>query len=300
MRCSGFLAAITVAVAAATPAAAATPRLGTPEVVTALTGEANMISAMSAPGHGDAYGVLHRKIGANVYSVVYRDVRGRVHRFDLPSTPGSFPYAIRLVALENGGGMALWDQGHANRVLARAWTRDGALGATAVVLTGVRTVHSAENDGPQWRVRGDGAGTVVVATTGDAPLDGAAVVAAVRDPGTRFHAQQVLTPPGETGVLQRQIRISAIAPDGSVVVAWGPEFGDGAGGRAVRSGRAATFSAPTAEPFSAERGLTAASRAAITAEGDPVTISAALARLCPCVSPHVFTWGARRVLVFQR
>jgi hypothetical protein len=281
-------------------AAAAGPHLGTPEVITSFGGESDLLSASSVAGHPDAYAVFHRKIGANVYSVVHRDIHGHAHRFDIHTPSGSFPQAVRLVAVEAGGGMAIWDESATQRVLARGWRSDGTLGATQVVLSQVTTIHSADNDTAQWRVRADGSGTVVVATTGASPHNLASVFAAVRDPGGAFGAPQELTPPGEIGIIQRQIAISPVAADGTVAIAWGPESGNGAGGRAIRSGRAARFGAPAAGPFTAEVGLSAANRSILGDDGTPITISARLARRCPCVRPQVLHWGGgARVLVFQ-
>lgn len=230
-----------LALGAIPAAAAAAPHLGTPEVITSLSGEANLLAASSAPGHGDAYAVFWRKIGRNVYSVVYRDGAGRAHRFDLRTPRGTHPQAIRLVALEDGAGMAIWDDARSRSILARAWTREGRLGATQIVLAGVTTTRSSENDGPQWRLRADGRGTVVVATTGLPPGDMGRVYAAVRDPGAPFGPQQELTRPPQPQVYQRQLRVSPIAADGSVAVAWGPENGEGPGAVAIRAGRAARF-----------------------------------------------------------
>jgi hypothetical protein len=300
MRLAMLAVVVAVVCLGGTSVAVGAPRLGTPEVITSFDGEAHLRAASSAAGHPDAYAVFNSRIGENVYSVVHRDRDGHAHRFDIPTRRGTYPEAIRLVALEAGGGMAIWDEQPTRRVLARSWRSDGRLGATQVVLSQVTTTHSAENDSAQWRVRADGRGTVVVATTGAAPHDGASVFAAVRDAGGDFAAQQMLTPPGETGVDQRQLSISPIAADGSVAVAWGPEHGEGTGGLAVRRGRSATFAPPAARTFSAELGLSAQHRSVFTADGQPVTISQRLARLCPCVQPQVFDWGAARVLVFAR
>jgi hypothetical protein len=299
MRLRSAICAVAFSGLIAPAAEARAPRLGTPEVITWFGGESNLLEASSVAGHPDAYAVFHRKIGANVYSVVHRDRRGHAHRFDIPTTRGSFPQAIRIVPLESGAGMALWDDSASARVLARAWTRDGRLGPSAVVLSGVTTVHSAENDSAQWRVRADGRGTVVVASSGAAPHDPASVLATVREPGGAFRPQQQLTPPGETGVLQRQIRISPIGGDGSVAVAWGPEYGDGPGGIAVRRGRAPAFDPPLPRAFESEVVLSARNRSVFAADGTPVAISARLARRCPCVRPQVFRWGRTRVLAFQ-
>lgn len=300
MRSAVLTIVLAVAFSSVGSVAVAAPRLGTPEVIMSFGGEANLLAASSAAAHPDAYAVFHRAIGANVYSVVHRDRDGHAHRFDIPTTPGTFPQAVRIVTLEAGGGMAIWDEGHTQRVLARSWRSDGRLGAIQVVLSQVTTVHSADNDSAQWRVRADGKGTVVVATTGAAPHDRASVFAAIRDAGGTFGAQQMLTPVRETGVDQRQLSISAIAPDGSVAVAWGPEYGDGAGGLAVRSSRATTFGPPVARAFTAEVGLSAQHRSVLAADGQPVTISRRLARLCPCIRPQLFGWGDARVLVFLR
>jgi len=142
----------TCAVGAA-PATAAQPHLGTPEVITSFSGESNLLAASSIGGHPDAYAVFHRTIGANVYSVVHRDTHGHAHRFDIPTTRGSYPQAIRIVAIERGGGMALWDDPAGHRVLVRQWRANGSLGPTQVALSQVTTNHSAENDGRR-RVHG--------------------------------------------------------------------------------------------------------------------------------------------------
>jgi hypothetical protein len=276
------------------------PHLGTPEVITSFGGESDLLAVSSSADHPDAYAVFHRKIGANVYSVVHRDSHGHAHRFDIHSESGSFPQAIRIVGLEAGSGMALWDESRTQRVLARSWANDGTLAPTGVVLSQVTTVHSADSDSAQWRVRSDGKGTVVVATTGASPDKAASVFATIRDPGGQFAPQQEVTAPGEVGIDQRQIRISPIAGDGTVTVAWGPDYGDGAGGRAIRVGRAATFGAPEVHAFTAELGLSATNRSTFTQDGTPVTIATNLARLCPCLRPSVFGWGGgAQVLAFQ-
>ncbi len=286
---------------AAAGAGAAVPHLGTPEVITSLGGEANLMASSSVPGHGDAYAVFWSTIGRNVYSVVYRDAGGHAHRFELPTRRGTYPQAVRIVALEDGAGMAIWDDGSSHSILARAWTRDGRLGATHVVLAGVTTTHSSENDGPQWRVRADGRGTVVVVTSGRPPDDMGRVYAAVRDPGATFGAQQELTRPPQPQIYQRQLRVSPIAADGSVAVAWGPEYGEGPGGGAIRTGRAARFGAPVEQHYGAGDPLLTQTNHTVRADdGTPITISVRLARLCPCIRPQVFRWGGgTRVLAFQ-
>jgi hypothetical protein len=282
---AGTLAAMAIA---ASPAWAAGSRLGTPEVITSFGGESNLLSVSSAPGHPDAYAVFHRKIGANVYSVVHRDSHGHAHRFDIHRANGTFPYAIRLVALEGGAGMALWDDSANSRVLARSWSAKGQEGETRVVLSGVDTVHSAENDFAQWEVRADGHGTVVVAS-----IRGSSVIAAIRDPGGAFRPQQEVTPPGEPSIDQRQFDISPIAPDGTVTVSWGPDFGDGAGGQATRHGRTPRFNPPTAAPFTSEPPITRGSRSVFATDGTAIYMTPRLARICPCLRPHVFRWGPR-------
>ncbi|MEA2157364.1 MAG: hypothetical protein QOE11_3504, partial [Solirubrobacteraceae bacterium] len=263
-------------------------------------GESDLLAASSAPAHPDAYAVFHRKIGANIYSVVHRDSHGHAHRFDIPVTSQTFPQAVRLVALEGGAGMALWDEGRTQRVLARQWAGDGRLGAVQVVLSQVDTVRSGDFDAPQWRVRSDGRGTVVVASTGASPDRAASVFAALRDPVGGFGPQQELTPPATRGIDDRPVSVSPIAADGSVAVSWGPDSGNGLGGRAIRAGRAARFGPAVAQPFAGEPGLTAQNQSILADDGTPITISPALARLCPCTRPQVFRWGdGTRVLVFQ-
>jgi hypothetical protein len=109
-----------------------------------------------------------------------------------------------------------------------------------IVLSHVTTGTSgSEDETVPWRVRADGNGTVVVASTSDLPGKDGAVVAAIRDPGGRFDAQQELTPPSEPPLYERQLSTAPIEADGSVEVAWDSGFGGGLGGR----GRSAIASA---------------------------------------------------------
>lgn len=282
----------------AAPAASAADRLGTPEVLMRFGLEGFVQSSFSAEGHGEAFAAFHRRIGANVYTVAYRTAGGRLGRFDLPGTRLSFPQAIRFVALEDGATMALWDDTAGRRVLGRAWTADGDLGPLEVVLRDVNVVHSADNETAQWQVRSDRAGTVVVASTGAAPNDKASVLATVRDPGAGFGPARLLWAGGEPELYQRQVRISPIAADGTFLVAWGPEYGDGAGGRAIRPGRAATFGPASPARFVADRGLSAATPSAVLRDGEPVVLAPELARRCPCLQAAVLRWpGVRRLAV---
>lgn len=294
------VAVLTIALLGSTAcqAAAAEPHLGTPEVITSFSGESNLIGSSSSEGHPDAYAVFHRVIGRNIYSVVHRDSRGHGHRFDIRNPGSSYPQAIELVGLEAGGGMAIWDDASTGRVLARHWTAGGELGATRVVLSQVATLDGAGFGTARWRARGDGRGTVVVATTGLGPTDAARVYASVRDPGGEFSARQELTRAGSPPA--GRLDISPIAADGTVAVAWGPEYEDGTGARVTRAGRAASFGAPAAAPYVAPVGLTRANQTILADDGSPITISVRLARNCPCLRPHVFIWptGAR-VLAFS-
>lgn len=294
------IAVLTLALlAVATSAACATaPHLGTPEVITSFSGESDITGSSSTAGHGDAYVVFHRVIGRNIYSVVHRDDHGHAHAFDIPTPSGTYPQAIRLVALEAGGGMAIWDETVTQSVLERSWTADGRLGPVHPVMSHVQTYDNAGFGGPRWRVRADGAGTVVVATTGLPPTDLAKVIATVRDPGGRFSPEQELSRPIPLAL--DQLAISPIAADGTVAISWAPESGGAAGTRAIRNGRATTFGAPAPWPFTPEIGLTATNRTILADDGSGITISERVARLCLCIRPRVFSWnGGVRVLAFQ-
>jgi hypothetical protein len=176
--------------AGAAAAAAAAPHLGTPEVITStITGTPT---------------------------------------FDIPTTNNSFPMAIRLADLEDGGGMALWDDGANHRVLARSWSRDGTLGAPQSVLAQVMTANNVGFGSAQWEMSSDGAGTVVVATTGPTPEAAGRVFATLRDPGRQFGAPQELIPASEPAIIDRQILVSPIASGGTVAISWGPGGARGA------------------------------------------------------------------------
>jgi len=301
MRLPILLFALAMLNAGPAAAAAAEPHLGTPEVITSFSGESDILGSSSLPGHGDAYVVFHRVIGKNLYTVVHRDDHGHAHTFDIPATNGSFPMAIRLAGLEDGGGMALWDDGANQRVLARSWSRDGSLAAPQTVLAQVTTANNIGFGGPQWEMGSDGAGTVVVATTGPRTDAGAGrVFAAVRDPGRQFGAPQELTPADEPAIVDRQILVSPITSDGTVSVSWGPGDVEGPGGRAVRRGRSPRFDAPAVVPFAFPLGLTKTNRSILAPDATPITIDAGVAHFCPCRNPRVFTWsGGVRVLTFQ-
>lgn len=285
-----------VALAVAAPAAArAAPRLGTPAYVTTLPGESNFITSDSTFGHPDAYAIFSSELGRNVESVVHVDDRGRPHRFVVGTSRTWQPEGVRLFPIEGGGGMALWDDGRAHEVRARTWGPGGTEGPVQVALAGVDVVFAAEGDGPEWRARAGGDGTVVVASTGAPPRDTGSVLAAVREPGGAFGPPQELTPPGATGLFQRPLAISPVGADGSVAVSWG----DGSAGVARRTGRG-PFGPPEAQPFGEQPRLSPTNRTAPAADGTPVTVSAAVAALCPCPPPHLLTWGdGTRVLAVQ-
>lgn len=289
---------LTPGVAAAKPA-----RLGTPEVLAAFSGESDLIGSSSAPGHGDAYAVFHRIIGKNLYTVIYADEGGHQHRFDLPTSAASFPEAVRLVPLQDGAGMAVWDDDASGRVLARTWTRGGVLGPEQTVLSGVDTVGSGDNDYAKWVLRDDGRGTVAVATVGARPEAAAAVVAAVRDPGGDFGAQQVLDPGGQPGAYDsRSVLLTPIDPDGSLTVSWSQLGLDGSpGGAARRVGRAAGFVPADPAAFSIPAPSARGGRELTGPDGRTIALTARLAGLCPCLRPQVFTWpSGAAVLAFQR
>jgi hypothetical protein len=301
MRLRILLCALAMLNAGAAVAVAGEPHLGTPEVITSFSGESDIIASSSLPGHGDVYAVFHRIIGKNLYTVVYRDEHGHAHKFDIPTTNSSFPMAIRFAGLEDGGGMVLWDDGANHRILARSWLRDGTLAATQTVLAQVTTENNIGFGGPQWQMSADGAGTVVVATTGPVPDDAGRVIATVRDPGGQFGAPQELTPANEPAIIDRRILVSPIARDGTVAISWGPgEDVAGPGGRAIRSGRSPRFDAPAVVPFAVPLGLTKTNRSILGPDAAPITIDAGVAHFCPCTNARVFTWtGDVRVLAFQ-
>jgi hypothetical protein len=296
-----FLYTLAMLNAGAAAAMARGPHLGTPEVITSFSsGESNIIASSSLPGHGDAYAVFHRIIGRNLYTVVFRDEQGHAHKFDIPTTNGSYPMAIRFAGLEDGGGMALWDDGANHRILARSWSRDGTLAASQSVLAQVTTSNNAGFGSAQWQISSDGTGTVVVATTGMTPDAAGRVFATVRDPGRPFGAPQELTPANEPAIIDRQILVSPITSSGTVAVSWGPVDVAGPGGRAIRSGRSPRFDAPTVVPFGFPLGLTKTNRSILAPDATPITIDASVAHFCPCRNTRVLTWGGDvRVLAFQ-
>lgn len=302
MRLRASLLALIALLLGIAPAASAAARRGTPEVVTSLRGASQLLGASSAAGHGDAYAVFRSVVGKNIYTVVFGDRNGHLHRFDLPTEPGSFPFAVRFAALDGGGGMALWDDSRTNRVLARSWRPDGSLGSVEVALQGVHVVHGGDSDFAQWQLRTDGEGTVAVASPGAPPRAGGSIVAAVRDPGLGFSPSQELTPGGDGTSFERQLRLSPLASDGFVAVSWGSDsYADGPGARATRPGRGAPFGPPEPAPFVSDRGLSVAQPTSVTEDGQPVTVSARVAALCPCRSVRVFTWGTgERLLTFAR
>jgi hypothetical protein len=174
-----------LAVLAATSALAA-PRPGVPQEIVTLPREATLQSVAAGPAGLAAFATFERAVGANVRIVRHRDADGRWRSFHVTAT-GSTPIeTVRLAALEDGGGVAVWDADD-DRVVARFWDAAGVAGPVVTVLDDVRPVRPGDTTSPAWTLDDDGAGTLVVAAPEQDPgsFDPAATwVAATRTPST--------------------------------------------------------------------------------------------------------------------
>ena len=192
---------------AAPAAAQAQSGYGTP--IRLFGDRSAVLDASSGPDHGLALRLLDVRARER-HSVRFQDSAARWHRFTVPGGPQT----VRLARLEDGGGLAAWDEGDSVHV--RTWTRDGALSRARTVLTDVETIWSGDFDAAGWDLAHDGAGTVAIA----APGPGGSVVATVRDAGGDFAPQQQLLAP--TGALEPpSLALAGLAPDGTVSVFWG-------------------------------------------------------------------------------
>lgn len=194
-------------------------------------------------------------------TVHYADVRGGWHRFALAADAQE----VRLARLEDGGGMAVWDDG--DTLLTRTWTRDG-------VLAPARAVMSRGFMG--FEIAHDEAGTVVIATAGER------MGVIVRSPGGAWTVPQDIGPAAEA----TPETFSAVVADGAVSVSW-------EGRRAVRTGPAPAFEPAAPVP---------ADPAVLVADGSKrVRVSASVRKLCAkgCEAVRLFTWpdGTARLLL---
>ena len=90
----------------------------------------SVLEASSGAEHGVALELFDGKARDDRHSVRFQDSTARWHRFTVPGRP----QAIRLAQLEDGGGLAAWDQGE--NVYVRTWDRAGHLTPARAVLTG--------------------------------------------------------------------------------------------------------------------------------------------------------------------
>ena len=165
--------------------------------------------------------------------LAHQDAKGRWHRLSFSGTP----IGARLVPLENGDGLVVWQKDAT--VYGLRFHRDGTQEAPQPVLVGIDPPYNAVKPGkwyPQWTLGFDHRGTVVVVGVTGA---GAGLSAAVRDPGGRFGAERTLAATGRTG-LPFPI-LSPISADGTVNVTW--SSGD-TRYWATRNGRADHFGTP--------------------------------------------------------
>lgn len=281
---------IALTLLAAPAAAEAQGGYGTP--IRLFGDRSAVLDASSGPDHGLALRLLDLRARER-HSVRFQDSAGRWHRFTVPGGPQT----VRLARLEDGGGLAAWDEG--DTVHVRTWTRDGALSPARTVLTDVETIWSGDFDAAGWDLAHDGAGTVAIA----APGPGGSVVATVRDAGGDFTPPQQLLAP--TGALEPpSLALVGPEPDGTVSVFWG-QHSDGPDpirGRetahATRAGRATTFAPVEAGGRAADATLLAAG------EGRDVRVGPSVLALCmrvTCSKPSLFAWGASAaVIAFQR
>jgi hypothetical protein len=169
-----LLAATALAALSPTAATAAAPRLGTPAPIPIrLPASSSIQLAVSAAGHGPAIVTEGQEGKDNI--VLHRD-HGTWRKFAVPGRP----QAVRLALLEDGGGLAAWDEGDA--VYVRRWTARGAVKAPQIVLSSVQTAWVGDFGAAEWQLSAARDGTVAIASMS---LDGA-ITATIRDPGGTF------------------------------------------------------------------------------------------------------------------
>ena len=126
---------------------------------------------------GDA---SHPPAFLNGTSVEHQDVKGKWHRFRFDG----LTLGARLVPLEDGGGMAVWQ--NASSIYAQRWHRGGSTDVPQTVLTGVADLGYASHGGtyyPQWDLSFDRHGAVVIAGVGQPGASAGAIYAVTREPG---------------------------------------------------------------------------------------------------------------------
>lgn len=259
-------------------------------------------------------------------SVAHRDRRGvwrdlKIRAFD-------------AVEIEDGGFMILWDDGgEGTTVRARIVRADGRLDPPEAALTDANLVWEGDFEARLWQVRGNGRGTVVVASrTAVSPQQAGGVIAAIRDPGRSFSPQHLLSPPEASGTTfnnQSTVAISPVDGDGTVSVGWDLDYHSvepsrgllGPWRQATRAGREPAFgpaSAPSTGRFGLPAGgvrelgvaelraLPAGTRTVQTyaRESRPVRVGPGVIARCgakwiACLDPHVLAVDGTPALVFN-
>ncbi|MDX6715412.1 MAG: hypothetical protein QOH30_1970 [Baekduia sp.] len=315
-----LLGALSVAVVAPVPAGAAparSPGLGAPvKLPIRVPASSRVVSAVSAAGHGPALVTAQAKGAHSITTVLHQDRGGTWRRFTVLGRP----QAVRLALLEDGSGLAAFDQG--NTVVVRRWSARGTVGAPQVVLRSVQTTWEGDFVTAEWQLSAGRDGTVAIASSGDATSTAGAIYATVRDPGGAFSPQQQVTPEAVSPPVfgAPDLAVAPIAAGGSVIVRWAPHGNGGPGdvrsstdlGYAVRAGRATTFGPPQAPPGPApvadlSTGLAATTPTPLTVAADQsstVRVGRGVVALCArasggCSSPQLFTWGGRRAIAFN-
>jgi hypothetical protein len=237
----GMLVSAVTMTALAVPSAARA-QFGDP-VRVALDGVVELREVIGDAGHPTAF--------LNATSVMHQDAKGRWHRFRFDGlTTGA-----RLVPLEDGGGMLVWQ--NASSILVRRWHRDGTTEAPQTVLSGVADPGYASHEGsdyPQWDLSFDRRGAVVIVGVAPPGPSAGAIYAVSRGPDGSFGAPQVVRAPDPAPSFSYTtdslplIRVSPLAPDGSVSVRW--DWPDGLR-RATRTGLEGGFDAPVPDSPSA-------------------------------------------------
>jgi hypothetical protein len=272
---------------------------------------ADVIAADSGATRGVA---LVTRTDAQAIRVLHQDAAGRWKRFPISGRPEG----VRVVVLEDGGGLAAWDAG--SEVLVRRWDAKGAVSAPRAVLHSISPTWYGDFDAAEWQLVADRHGTVVIASSGDRATAPGAIVATVRDPGGDFGPQQQIGQVDpEPGIGDEpSLDLSPIAPDGSVAVRWALHgYGPGnfsvadESGHAVRVGRAASFGPPQPPPGPPAGNVlgrpqpgTSALLAVQAAQSATVRVGPGVLALCRrasggCDAPRLFRWHGTAVIAVQ-
>lgn len=296
-------------------AATPRPRLGEPHGISAFTTSARIVESASDGTHRALVAAVGTPAGGVRNVVLFRTAAGRWTRFELPP-PADPVQRIRLALLENGDGLAAWDDG--DRVAAQRWHPDGRVDRPYTALAAVRTSTGGASDDPNWDLGSDGSGTVAVVAPRPAARGRLTVQVAVRESAGEFG------PPQQVAVLGGDARVlpPVVEPGGAITVRW-------RGGAARRPAAGAPFAAPVADTWelspgfqttgpdavvvtalSSEilralpRGTRTVTLAGTDATGGPVKIGPALRGLCRmgatgCTEAHRFVWpgGTQRLAI---